>query len=178
MIADGEYRRGQVLWSTDRPAEATAAFRSAISRAESCGPSSHHGARCLATILATCPDSKIRDPHLATRLAEYGVVEEWGWTWQLLALAACEAKEWRKALDALAKATELRNGGDALDWMLLAKAHANLGNKELATHFLDRAIEGKDGPVGHWNLNGPDIVALFLEVESSVNDILDKDRQD
>ena len=49
-----------------------------------------------------------------------------------------------EALAALEKSMELRKGGDAFDWFFLAMAHGQLGEKEKAREFYDRAVQWMD----------------------------------
>src|SRR5262249_10298251 len=65
---------------------------------------------------------------------------EGGNCWLTLGMAHYRAGDWRAAVAALNKATELRSGGDSSEWFLLAMAHWQLGDKLQARSWYDRAI--------------------------------------
>jgi tetratricopeptide (TPR) repeat protein len=54
------------------------------------------------------------------------------------------AGDWKPAIATLEKSTELRDGGDASDWFFLAMAHWQLGHKDEARTWYDKAIEWMD----------------------------------
>jgi tetratricopeptide (TPR) repeat protein len=96
----------------------------------------------LAWLLATCSDVKMRDPieaviragkavQLAPQDANY---------WNTLGVAHYRAGDWRAAVTALDKSMELRNGGDGFDWLFMAMAHCQLGDKDAARKWYDKAI--------------------------------------
>ena len=102
----------------------------------------------LARCLATCPDRHLWKPDLAVELAEKAlrVGHEWnflteGLYWNTLGAAYYRAGQWKSAVKALNKAMELRAGGDAHEWFLLAMAHWQLGNHEDAREWYHKAVE-------------------------------------
>jgi Flp pilus assembly protein TadD len=65
--------------------------------------------------------------------------------WNTLGLALCRAEASQGALDALAKAMEAKSGGDAHDWYLVAIAQWQLGRKEEARQWYEKAVSGRQG---------------------------------
>jgi tetratricopeptide (TPR) repeat protein len=96
----------------------------------------------LAWLLANCADAKFRDPVEAVRLAQRAVALAFreGNYWNTLGVAQYRAGDWKGALDALGKSMELNQGGDSSDWFFLAMAHWQLGQKEQARTWYDKAI--------------------------------------
>ena len=96
----------------------------------------------IAWLLATCPDLKLRDPARAVKLATESVelAEKPGTYWNTLGTAQYRMGDWRAAIDALKKSMELRDGGDGADWFFLAMAYWQLGQKEEARAWYDRAV--------------------------------------
>jgi tetratricopeptide (TPR) repeat protein len=100
----------------------------------------------LAWLLATCQDSKLRDPLRAVEHAKKAVelTPNQGDYWNTLGTAHYRAGEWKSAIAALEKSTELRNGGDSFDWFFLAMAHWQLGKKDEARKWHDKAVAWMD----------------------------------
>src|SRR5262249_54340066 len=123
---------------TGRLAEAAGEFRQAgeLSRAD--------GEVCNAAawFLATCPEPRFRDPGGAVTLAKKAVQRrgDTGNFWNTLGGAHYGTGDWRAALSALKKSVELRQGGDSFDFFFLAMAHWQLGEKEKARAYFDRAV--------------------------------------
>lgn len=95
----------------------------------------------LAWFLATCPDEKLRDPKRAVALAKEAVEaapKSWLY-WNTLGVAHYRAGDAKAAVAALEKAMELNQGGTVFDWLFLAMAHQQLGAKEAARRWHDRA---------------------------------------
>jgi tetratricopeptide (TPR) repeat protein len=97
----------------------------------------------LAWLLATCADSKLRDPPRAVELAMKAVklAEKDGGAWNTLGVAQYRAGNWKGAIEGLQKSMELRNGGDSSDWFFLAMAQWQLGNKDDARKWYDKAVQ-------------------------------------
>jgi uncharacterized protein HemY len=93
----------------------------------------------LAALLVNCPDVSLRNPERALTLIHENLQKD-GRSYQLLGVANYRAGRWAAAVEALHESTSLRNGGDAFDWLMLAMAHHQLGESELATQYYDRAI--------------------------------------
>jgi tetratricopeptide (TPR) repeat protein len=97
----------------------------------------------LAWTLVSCPDAKLRDPNRAVELAKKAVERspKDGMSQNTLGVAYYRAGNWRTAIQALEKSMELRNGGDSFDWFFLAMAHWQLGEKDEAKKWYDRAVQ-------------------------------------
>ena len=54
------------------------------------------------------------------------------------------AGDWKAAIAALDKSMELRKGGNSKEWFFLAMAHWQLGEKDKAREFYDRAVQWMD----------------------------------
>jgi tetratricopeptide (TPR) repeat protein len=61
-----------------------------------------------------------------------------------LGVAQYRAGKWQDAIEALEKAMKLRKGGDAFDWFFLAMAHWQLGHKDKARTWYEKAVEWMD----------------------------------
>ncbi len=96
----------------------------------------------LAWLLATCPDSKVRDPVRAVALAKRAVelAPGTGNFWNTQGVAHYRAGDWKAARAALEKSMNLRAGGDAFDFLFLAMAHRKLGNQDEARKCYDQAV--------------------------------------
>ena len=96
--------------------------------------------------MATCPDSKLRDPVQAVALAKKAVElgPNQGSFWNTLGVAHYRAGDWKGAIAALQKSMELRKGGTSFDWLFLAMTHWQLGEKEKARAWYDKAVEWMD----------------------------------
>jgi Flp pilus assembly protein TadD len=97
----------------------------------------------LAWGLATAAERKNRDGRKAVALARLAVkaAPADGGLWNTLGAAHYSAGNWKEAVTALAKSMELRKGGDSFDWFFLAMAHWQLGEKDMARTWFDRAAE-------------------------------------
>jgi tetratricopeptide (TPR) repeat protein len=104
----------------------------------------------LAWLLATCPDTNLRDPARAVALAGKAVQRAPGNGdfYNTLGAAHYRAGDCKAAVAALDNSMELRAGGDALDWFFLAMAHRKLGDTDEARKWFDQAVDwmNKNGP--------------------------------
>jgi uncharacterized protein HemY len=64
--------------------------------------------------------------------------------WNTLGVARYRAGEWKRAIEALEKSRQLRQGGDSYDYFFLAMAHWQLGEKEQARQDFDKAVRWMD----------------------------------
>ena len=96
----------------------------------------------LAWLLATCPNTELRDPPEALRLARRAVEVEpqQGNFWNTLGVAFYRAGELDDAKKALEKSLELRNAGDSFDWFFLALVDRKKGEDEQAREWYDKAV--------------------------------------
>jgi tetratricopeptide (TPR) repeat protein/serine/threonine protein kinase len=133
------YNLGVALRAKGRLDEAIAEYQEAI-RLKKDNALAHNS---LAWLLATCPDAKFRDPPLAVQLAKKAIElqPKDGGSWNTLGVAHYRARDWKASIAALEKSMELRKGGDAFDWFFLAMAHWQLGHKDEARQWYDRAVE-------------------------------------
>jgi tetratricopeptide (TPR) repeat protein len=106
-------------------------------------PAAHHA---LAWRLATCPDPQYRDPPRAVTAAKRAIelAPTQGTLWRTLGAAQYRAGDWSAAVGALEKSMELRKGGNSFDWFFLAMAHWQLGNKDEARKWYDKAVQWTD----------------------------------
>jgi eukaryotic-like serine/threonine-protein kinase len=100
----------------------------------------------LAWMLVFCPDPKMRDAHLALQLANHAIMRTTplnsNWLYlRTFGLACHFAGHDRHALQAMNRSLELRDGGgNETDYFPLAAIHQQLGNKEEAREWYDRAV--------------------------------------
>jgi tetratricopeptide (TPR) repeat protein len=123
--------------------------------------------------LATDADLGKRDPAQALKMAQAAV--ELGSrlrsTWNTLGAAQYRAGHWQAALRALNKSMELTKGGDSFDWFFLAMAHWQLGEKDKARDWYDRAAQwmDKNQPTNAELLRFRAEAAELLAVENNKN---------
>jgi Flp pilus assembly protein TadD len=100
----------------------------------------------LAWLLATCPEPKLRDPQRAVEFAKKAVelAPKDGTIWNTLGAAHYRAGDRKAALAALDKSMGFRQGGDSFDWLFIAMAHWQLGAKDEARKWYEKAIEWMD----------------------------------
>jgi tetratricopeptide (TPR) repeat protein len=114
-----------------------------LSKATALDPKNAGAWNTLARLFATCPDPRFRDTGKAVRFAQKAVelAPAEGNCWNTLGAAHYRAGEWKLALEALNKSMGLRKGGDSYDWFFLAMAHWQLGEKEKARAWYERAVQ-------------------------------------
>jgi tetratricopeptide (TPR) repeat protein len=140
---------GDLLDMTSQVAEAETAYRRTLAVREKLTndfPAEARDRRDLARFLANCPNQQLRDVDRAVSLAREAVVlaPKGGDCWRTLGVAHYRAGDWKAAVAALNKATELRSGGDSAEWFFLAMAHWQLGEKQQARAWYDRAMRWMD----------------------------------
>jgi serine/threonine protein kinase len=146
----GNYNElGNLLHTTGQEAEAEKVYRRTLAVREKLRndfPGEARDRRDLAWFLANCPAPEFRNPDRAVSLAKEAVelAPEGGDCWRTLGVARYRANDWKGSVAALKKATELRSGGDSAEWLLLAMAHWQLGDKQQARSWYDRAIRWMD----------------------------------
>ena len=124
----------------------------------------------LAWFLAVCADPRFRDPARAVSLAQRVVnqIPQNATFWNTLGVAQYRAGRWREAVTALQKSMALKKGGDRYDWLFLAMAHCQLGEKEAARSWYDKAakelkkFEYPREEEGRWRTEA----AVLLKIES------------
>jgi serine/threonine protein kinase len=95
----------------------------------------------FAWLLATSTAPDVRDPSRAVELAEEAVkvAPREGGFWNTLGLARYRVGDWKGAIAALQESMKLRSGGDANDWIILAMALRQAGDKDQAQLWYDKA---------------------------------------
>jgi WD40 repeat protein len=114
----------------------------ALQQAQALTPDDAELNNCVAWLLAICPDPKLRDAPRAVELARKTVdaAPNGAWYWRTLGMAHHFAGDDNAAVKALTRSLQLRRGGEAFDYFLLAAAHQKLGNKEKARQWYDRGV--------------------------------------
>ena len=86
-------------------------------------------------------------PRLAINLAKLAVSLELERAdyWSTLGAAQYRAAEYKFAIESLQKAVELRGAGDSYDFLFLAMAYWQLGNRDQAESSYDNAVRRMDG---------------------------------
>jgi tetratricopeptide (TPR) repeat protein len=100
-------------------------------------------------VLTTCSDLKLRNPGRAIEVAKKAVelTPEDAMAWQILGWAHYRAGDWKTSIAALEKSMALQTnpkGGDSWQWFFLAMAHWQLGNRDEARKWYDRAERWMD----------------------------------
>jgi superkiller protein 3 len=135
---------GIALFSKKQPDEAVDVFRTAINL----NPKDAVAHICLAYVLRTMNqgDEAIREFRTGIKLAQKAVeLAPWsGWYWEPLGIAHYYVGDWKEAIAALEKSMQFRDGGDSSEWFLLAMAHWQLGEKEKARKWFDKAVQWMD----------------------------------
>jgi tetratricopeptide (TPR) repeat protein len=100
----------------------------------------------LAWLLATCPEPQLRDTAQAVTLAQklVALAPQIGDGYNTLGVCYYRAGNWKTAVATLEKAIQLNKAGTSSDWFFLAMAHHQLGHKEQARSFYDRAVQWMD----------------------------------
>ncbi|HZU36841.1 MAG TPA: hypothetical protein VFA18_13060, partial [Gemmataceae bacterium] len=98
----------------------------------------------LAWMCVTSADSPLRHPQRAVRLARYAttIMPREGFYVNTLGVARYRAGHWKEAIATLTRSMELEKGAlEAFDTFFLAMAHWQLGEKEKARQWYDRAVQ-------------------------------------
>jgi uncharacterized protein HemY len=116
--------------------------------------------------LAFSPDdAETHDPRRAVALVERGVklVPEDGTYWRTLGVAHYRAGDWKAAAAALDKSISLGRGEEdwCLDWVFLAMAHWQMGDKDEARKYYDQATKWIE------ESNSGDIVLRHFQEEAA-----------
>jgi tetratricopeptide (TPR) repeat protein len=133
---------GNTLINKGRLDDAIAEYREAI-RVKKDYVDVHN---CLAWLLATCPDTKYRNPSLAVTHAKCAVklAPDAGSFWNTLGVAQYRNGDWKTAVAALMKSIQLRKGGDSTDFFFLAMAHWKLNEKDKGRAWFEKAVAWMD----------------------------------
>jgi tetratricopeptide (TPR) repeat protein len=111
----------------------------------------------IAWPLATDPDLQQRDPTLAVEFAKLAVEhasdDDKGIFLNTLGVAQYRAGQWQSAVGTLQESMKHRSGGDPEDWFFLAMAYGQLGQKDEARQWYDKATKWmKDHESKNWEL--------------------------
>ncbi len=133
------YARGRIYYDLHQYDKAIADYSKAIEL----DPRDAVSASQLAWLLATCPNSKLRDPGRAVQLARRAIelAPKEGDHWNNLGVALYRTGDWKTAIEVLDKSRQYRQGGDAHDFFFLAMAHCQLAHKDDALKWYKRAAE-------------------------------------
>jgi tetratricopeptide (TPR) repeat protein len=168
--ADGFSRRATAYARLGYDREALADYQKLLEVTPDNAPAQN----ALAWLLATCPDTKVRDPARAVALAGMAVQRAPGNGdfYNTLGAAHYRAGDWKAAVAALDKAMELRAGGNAFDWFFLAMAHQKLGDPDEARQSFDRAVDwmNKNGPSLK---NKPQLAEELRRCQSEAEEVLE-----
>jgi tetratricopeptide (TPR) repeat protein len=148
---------GEALASYRKAIELNAAWAVSRNRPQQTNSERAWTQNKLAWLLATCPDPVLRDPVQAVTLAKQSVelAPTVGTTWTTLGAAHYRAGDWKAAITALetnislSSALENRaavqsDAGTTFDSFFLAMAHWQLGEKEKARQWYDKAVAWMD----------------------------------
>jgi Flp pilus assembly protein TadD len=139
--ASGWHGRGQAHLELG---EYDAAFRD-IARAAEVAPANSLYFNNLAWQLATCPREDLRDTRRALALAQRAVLlgPRSAESWNTLGAAYYRAGRWADAVGSLRESLR-RQGGNGWDWFFLAMAHWQLGEKDTARRYHQKAVGWTD----------------------------------
>jgi tetratricopeptide (TPR) repeat protein len=142
-------RLGNLLQATGRRLEAADAFRRVTElfkkAAAQTPPQSTFHLR-LAWFRATCPAPQFCNPAGAVEAAMQTLQHAplWKESWQYLGVAQYRYRDWNGAIEALRASTRFPSGADGVDGFFLAMAHWQLGKKDEARKWYDRAVRWMD----------------------------------
>jgi tetratricopeptide (TPR) repeat protein len=97
----------------------------------------------IAWILATSAGARFADPRPAVELASRAVelAPHEAVNWNTLGAARFRAGNWQGAIAAYEKSMKLRNGGTSFDWFFLAMDCWQLGERDKARLWYERAVQ-------------------------------------
>jgi superkiller protein 3 len=100
----------------------------------------------LAWLLTNCREVNLRDPKRGLEVARKAVElsPQSSTAWQVLGWAHYRTGDWKASIEALEKSCALEKGGNPFQWFFLAMAHWQLGEKDKAREWYDRAA-GRTG---------------------------------
>jgi serine/threonine protein kinase/tetratricopeptide (TPR) repeat protein len=100
----------------------------------------------IAWELATGPEPRFHEPRWAVELAQKAneLAPESKVIFNTLGAAHYRTGDWNAAIVSLKQSMELRKGGDSFDWFFLAMAEWQLGNKDAAHQWYEKAVKWMD----------------------------------
>jgi serine/threonine protein kinase/tetratricopeptide (TPR) repeat protein len=122
----------------------------------------------LAWVLATCPDSKFRDPGRALELAKKALAlpDGEGEVRSNLGTAYYRTGNWKDSIDSLTEAQKLHQGEIGSDGFFLAMAHWQLGQKQEARKWYNQAVQWMDKN----KPKDPELLRFRTEAGELIND--------
>jgi tetratricopeptide (TPR) repeat protein len=141
MLANLHSDLASLLSQTGHPGQAKQQYGRAIALWEKLDDAASQNK--LAWVLATGPILRLRDPHRALQFAKKAVEQhpQGGGNWNTLGVAHYRAADWKEAIGALEKSMQLRSGGGPADWLFLAMACWQKGDKDKARSWYDKAVQ-------------------------------------
>jgi tetratricopeptide (TPR) repeat protein len=133
---------GHVLGKLGDWAQSAEQYRKAVQL----DPKSPEANNELAWLLATSPETGLRNAAEAMRLAQVAITAapKSGWIRNTLGVARYRQGDYAGAIADLEESMRLRDGGDSFDWFFLAMAHCRLGDRAKARLWFDRAVQWMD----------------------------------
>jgi tetratricopeptide (TPR) repeat protein/serine/threonine protein kinase len=139
--AGAHYHLGNSLQAKGELDGAERAYREAVRL-----DGDHYGAAIEALALLHLSRDNVMDA-LATAGRAVDLAPQSARAWQVLGWARYRAGDWTACIEALEKSCSFQDdpkGGDASQWFLLAMAHWQLGRKQKAREWYDRAVGWMD----------------------------------
>ena len=154
LLAEIRSEYGELLERTGRHSDAIRAYREALDVLERLAPRTTNvlqnrteraaASASIARLLASSPDMGVRDRAAAVVLARKAAAldPDDAKVWSKIGLAFYRAGEWSDGVEALNKSMEPTSGGDASNWLLMAMACWQKGDKEQARRWYRKAADG------------------------------------
>jgi serine/threonine protein kinase/tetratricopeptide (TPR) repeat protein len=155
-LADCHSTLGDLLVDLGKPVDAGSEFRSALRiwqrlEAQHANDPNFRSELALiegdwAELLATSSDPKLRDPREAVVHAKKAVELDprHDRLWKVLGVAHYREGDWNAAIEAFLKSAQLSKGDDSYGFFFLAMAHWQLGERDKARTWYDRAVDWMD----------------------------------
>lgn len=139
LLVGNYFNLAQLLIASGRPDEAHDMGRKALQER----PNDDEVLTAVAWNCATSPEQALRDPARAVELARKAVelAPKRRGHWTTLGAACYRAGDWKAAVTALEKSMQMHQGGDSVDWFLLAMTSRQQGQAAEARKWYDQAVE-------------------------------------
>ncbi len=139
------FRLAKVLEDQKKPDEAIVCFR----KATEVNPNYSLAHTCLAWLLTNCWDAKVRDVSGGLEAARKAVevAPQSSIAWEVLGWARYRAGDFKGSIETLEKSCALQHdptGGNSFQWFFLAMAYWQLGEKDTAREWYDKAVKWMD----------------------------------
>jgi len=136
--AEAFYNLGTTLNDQGKLEEAIAAYRKVIQIKPDLVPAHNNLARAL--VLSPKRPRRDYDEGLVHARKAVELASKKGFTYATLALAEYRLGHWTESVAANKRSLALKNGGDAINWFILAMAHWQKGDKDQARTWFDKAV--------------------------------------